>query len=156
MKLLAQLAAAFDNRSAPEDVVSPDHPDTYEYQEALHFEAVDWRNTTCDEWQEYADSIYAFLPEAFCYFLPGILSAEIKEGRPDLLLTSALLNMLDRSPNKDTWDTFFIERWLLLAEEECQAVQQWIIWLADQKIGLDDDALMRAYETLEMLAATRC
>lgn len=84
-----------------------------------------------------------------------MLSSQVREQRADLLITSALLNMLDRSPNMDTWDDFFVERWPLLTTEECRAVQQWILWLANQSIGFDDDTLMRSYETLEILATER-
>jgi hypothetical protein len=48
---------------------------------------------------------------------------------------------------------FFVERWPLLAAVECRAIQQWVLWLADQQAGFNDDALMRSYETLQMLAA---
>lgn len=153
MKLLTQIYDAFSQRLSPTAVVPPNHPTTHEYSEALHFHGRDWRTITCDEWERYSDAIYAFLPSAFCYFLPGMLSAEINENRGGILITSALLNMLDRSPNEDTWDAFFVERWTLLTTLESRAVQQWILWLVDQQAGFDDDTLMRSYDTLEILAA---
>jgi hypothetical protein len=152
MKILSQISAAFSTRVPPPEVVQSAHPATHEYNEALHFRGRDWREINCDEWARYSDAIYAFAPSAFCYFLPGMLSAEIRENRADLLITSTLLNMLDRSPNMDTWDDFFVERWPLFTAVECNAVQEWILWLADQQAGFDDDTLMRSYETLEMLA----
>lgn len=155
MNLVSQISTAFSARVSPATVIPPSHPTTHEYIEALHFQGRDWREITCDEWASYSDAIYAFSPSAFCYFLPGMLSSQVREQRADLLITSALLNMLDRSPNMDTWDDFFVERWPLLTTEECRAVQQWILWLANQSIGFDDDTLMRSYETLEILATER-
>ena len=124
MKLLNKISAAFSTRISPTAVVQPDPPDTHEYKDALHFQGRDWRQLTCDEWASYSDAIYAFSPPAFCYFLPGMLSAPIREDKADLLITDALINMLDRSPNRETWDSFFVERWPLLRTAECRAVQQ--------------------------------
>lgn len=152
MKLLTQISTAFSTRVSPADVVQPGHPATHEYEEAFHFQGRDWCEITCDEWTSYSDAIYAFSPPAFCYFLPGMLSSGLREDRADQLITSTLLGMLDRGPSMETWDVFFAERWPLLTAEECRAVQQWILWLANQSTGFDDDALMRSYETLEMLA----
>lgn len=152
MDILIRIATAFSARVSPAAVVEIVHPGTHEYDEALHFQGRDWREITCDEWASYSDAIYAFSPPAFCYFLPGMLSAAIREDKADLLITDALINMLDRSPNRETWDSFFVERWPLLTTAECRAVQQWILWLADQPAKFDDDSLTRSYETLEILA----
>jgi hypothetical protein len=155
VKLLAEIAAAFSERAMPADIVPPAHVPTFEYNEALHFAGRDWRTTTCEEWESYSDSIYAFTPLAFCYFLPGMLTAGVIENRPGLSVTSSLVNMLDRSPVIEYWDVFFSDRWTLLTAGECKAVQNWILWLADQPGLFDDNALMRAFETLEILALQR-
>lgn len=52
--------------------------------------------------------IFWLAPEAFCYYLPGIFSAGIKENKPWLVVNQSLVDMLDRSPDPDAWDDFFL------------------------------------------------
>ncbi|GGX96908.1 hypothetical protein [Pseudoduganella dura] len=151
---MTEIAVAFSSRTVPANVVPSTHAATFEYDEASYFIGRNWQSITYEEWHIHSDSIYAFTPLAFCYFLPSILSAVVKENNSDLLVVAALINMLDRSPDVDLWDDFFTDRWTLLTVAECRVVQLWILWLAEQQ-EYDDDTLTRAYETLEMLVL-RC
>jgi hypothetical protein len=154
MNLLNDIEKAFSERQMPKHVVAYGHPPTDIYEDAEHFKDVVWSSLTGDELERYSDAFSGFNPLAFCYFLPGVLCACIRENAPGLIVVHALIGMLDRSPDISLWDTFFLERWTLLSKTECETIQEWLLWLA----GLEDtpftqDSLMRAYETLGLLCA---
>ena len=153
MELTRKIELAFVNRVRPLNVVPLKHAQTHEYEEALHFHEKNWQSLSATELNRYSDAIYSFTPLAFCYFLPGFLCAGIRENRTDLLVYSTLISMLDRSPSVPNWDTFFLERWTLLTATECAGLQDWTLWLAEQKdTAFDQDSLTRAYETLDILS----
>ena len=152
MKLLAGIKEAFAHRGRPARVVPKGHADTHEYKDASHFSGRDWESVVTTEWAQYSDAIYAFTPEAFCYFLPSILCAGPKDKHPELLVNDIILGILDRSPTVAYWDQFFIERWPLLTQRECQCAQDWTLWLSEANVGISDDSLTRAYETLDILS----
>ena len=154
MKLEDLITEAFAARPRPDPVVVVGHPETNEYLEALQFRNYDCTVTTCDLWSKFSDAIYGFCPQAFCYYLPGMLRSQLVEDRPDLLINSSVIAMLDRSDSVEYWDSFFIERWPLLTRQECLAVQEWVLWLSFKQTGIfSESSLTRAYETLEILAS---
>ncbi len=146
------ITEAFAPRVCPNYVVISEHPDTCEYSDALQFQGCDWRDTTCAKWSIFPDAIYGFCPAAFCYFLPGIICAQLKEDRPDLLVNSSLIAMLDRSEIVEYWDVFFVDRWPLFTRQECLAIQEWVLWLSSKATGIfSETSLTRSYTTLEIL-----
>ncbi len=157
MNLENRIEQAFSNRVRPERVVTSDYPDDVLlsdslYSDSLYFDKRDWRTLTADELERYFEAIFGFTPLAFCYFLPGILCASIREERPDLIVNDSLIHQLDRSPDISNWDTFFLQRWTLLTPVECAAVQEWILWLTKyDNHPVAQVSLTRAYETLALL-----
>lgn len=149
--LLTFIAEAFKGRVLPQSVIEPERPSTDEYQDALSFAGKTWEQITCAELQKYYAATAGFSPDAFCYFLPGIYSSEIRENRPDLLINDVILNSLDRGNSPHSWDTFFAERWPKLSPKECEATQKWLLWLTDSG-RYNDAALSRAFDTLNLLA----
>lgn len=150
MKIIAFIEQAFSARRQPEIVVIPNYPETDEYLDALQFRAKTWQSLCAEDWDKYPAAVYGFSPEAFCYFLPSILSIGIREQCPYLLVNYSLIEMLDKSPEPSLWDQFFIDRWPNLTQKECEAIQKWILWLTTSDI-FSDDTCTRAYETLELL-----
>ncbi|MFN7113979.1 MAG: DUF6714 family protein [Alphaproteobacteria bacterium] len=148
--LLSFIAEAFESRTLPESVVPPKSSPTDIYQDAQAFAGKAWQQITCSELQEYYSAITGFSPEAFCYFLPGIFSSEIRENRPDLLINETLINSLNRGNAPNSWDDFFVERWPKLTPNECKATQQWLLWLSDSGC-YEDLALSRSFDTLNLL-----
>lgn len=152
MNLIEKIEKAFSHRKSPRDVVEEGHPQTDIYESASHFSGLSWRDITCDLLDQHHDAIFGFNPDAFCYYLPGIYIAGIKENRGDLLIYSTLVNMLDRSNTPNSWDDFFIERWAALTDKECQASQEWLVWLsAIESIFYYGNELSRAFDTLEII-----
>jgi len=131
--------------------VKPDHPATGEYADALMFQGKNWKSVTCKDLETHIDAIYGFSPAAFCYFLPAIYSSGIRESRPDLLVNSALVQMLDRSNIPSSWNQFFIDRWATLNIKECAATHQWLMWLADLEPDMDAE-LSRAFDTVDLIS----
>ena len=152
-EIVIAIDVAFSHRTTPCEVIKPGAPKTDEYQDASAFLGKNWRTLRCHDFELYPAAVSGFSPEAFCYYLPGILTSSLVEMRPDLDAGSALIYMLDRGNGPVSWDEFFIERWCSLNEEECRAVQQWVLWLAEKDPGgFISTALDRAFDTLEILA----
>jgi hypothetical protein len=153
MTLLSFIEEAFSMRAQPERVVEGDLAPTELYTDAIAFEGMDWRHLTCEMLDRYHDAVFGFSPAAFCYFLPGIFSAGIRERRPDLLVNHSLIRSLDRGNPPASWDDFFRARWPTLSSMECEAAQKWILWIEEfDPLPIEDVSLSRAYDTLDLLA----
>jgi len=151
--LLAFIRSAYSRRHKPECAVRIGAPNTDEYQDAAVFSGKDWELVSCDDLENYPAAVSGFSPEAFCYYLLGILSVGLREGRVDLLVNSALVYMLDRGNGPSSWDDFFVERWGSLSKQECEAVQRWLLWLSESEPPeFNDDEIARALDTLNVLS----
>jgi hypothetical protein len=131
MEIIETIQRAFAHRGLPPLVVMPEEPPSEMYDDACHFQGRTWSSLTCDELNEHQDAVFGFTPEAFCYYLPGIIAAGIRENRPHLLINASLVTMLDRSNTPNSWDDFFAMRWPSLSVQECMAVDSWLRWLAE-------------------------
>lgn len=152
MNLDEIIGAAFEQRAKPRNVVPRWHPDTHEYEEARLFKGKDWRVLDTFFLKENSDAIYAFTPEAFCYYLPAFLIAGMDRGQDGYFLADSVIRMLDRSPNPEFWDEFFLKRWCALREAECLAVQEWLVYLSESAEGRDAEDLSRSFDTMQLLA----
>ena len=147
------IETAFAARGPPERVRDMSRPADDIYADADAFAGMHWRDVTCAMLDKHYDAIYGFSPPAFCYFLPGIYTAGIRERRPDLLVNQGLIMTLDRGNTPASWDEFFRERWPSLTPQECEATQRWILWLAEfDPAPITDTSLSRAYDTMDLLA----
>lgn len=103
MDLLEDIEHAFGKRQRPVSVVDSSSALSELMEDALAFRDIEWRQVTCEMLEKYFDGVIGFSPPAFCYFLPGILSAGVKENRPDLLVNDTLVSMLDRGNSSASW-----------------------------------------------------
>ena len=151
--LVEQISAAFAHRPKPTGVVEAGQPATEIYDDARYFAEKYWQDVTCQELGQYRDAVFGFSPEAFCYFLPGIYCAGIRENQPTLIVNGSLIGMLDRANQPPAWDEFFLERWCRLSREECEAKQLWISWLSEvAPQPFSDDSLSRAFDTVTLIS----
>jgi len=147
------IGQAFAKRARPKEVRDMSRPLDEIYGDADAFAGKDWCEITGALLVKYHDSISGFSPAAFCYYLPGIYIAGMREGLPDLLVNHALISGLDRGNTPGSWDDFFRERWPRLTPQECEATQRWILWLAEfESPPIADASLSRAYDTMDLLA----
>jgi hypothetical protein len=152
-EILHKIRSAFSGRPLPSRVIPANASPTDIYQDAEHFLGQRWDEVSSEQLDRYPAAVYGFAAQAFCYYLAGIMSASIRERRPDLLVNSALVYMIDRSNIRSSWDDFFVERWCALSSEECGAVQCWILWLAEASPAeFTDSELSRAFDTLDLLS----
>lgn len=142
---------AFKSRLVYSHISSSDQLSESELEEVNRFNNLHWSNIKCDMLKDCFEAINWFSPDAFCYFLPGILTAGMKEFTSNLVIYDSIISMLDRSPTPDYWDEFFIQRWTQLNHDECDAVQKWLFWFIDNSKGFDDISINRAFDTLELL-----
>jgi len=113
---------------------------------------LDWNDVSAADWERCSDAVNLLSPEAFCYYLPGLMNASLAENQPHLMAVSAVLFMLDRTPSEDMWNNHFVDRWTLLNAAELEAVEAWIEWLSTiDQLGIDDISLTRALVNLELL-----
>lgn len=148
-----QLNAAFGTRVRPSLMSDSMQLSDQEYAEVMSFEGMDWREIGFDQIQRNPDAVFWFAPETFCYFLPGFLSAGLREGRTDTNAYDALIGMLDRSPEPAYWDDFFAPRWTRLNDQEIDAVVAWVNWLQefDPGIFFHHNTFARVQGTLALL-----
>lgn len=152
MELVRQIEDAFAHRQKPRDVVPRKYPGTDEYADAGHFEGKEWKAVDLNLIMRNQDAIYAFTPQAFLYYLPAFLTVPVLENRPELLTNQAIVTMLDRSPNTEFWDQFFVDRFSVLTDQELSALEGWILWLTDSGSGyFSDESLSQSLPTIDLL-----
>lgn len=146
---------AFAGRSLPSVWTDSTQLTDGEYAEVMSFRGVQWKDVTFTQVAQCPDAVFWFSPEAFCYYLPGILAAGLREGRWDTNAYDSILGWLDRSPEPGYWDDFFLQRWPLLSVRETESVAAWARWL---EIVQPEESLGNIYErvqdTLTLLAAS--
>ncbi|HEV7570811.1 MAG TPA: DUF6714 family protein [Thermoanaerobaculia bacterium] len=149
---LQLIEEAFSHRRMPGLFPVSEQMAPHEYDDVISFWGIPWSAVTGSQLQEHFETIFWWTPEAFCYYLPGILSAGIRENKPWLIVNNSLIDMLDRSPDPSSWDDFFIARWAQLTAKECEATQAWLLWVASLDNGSYwEGSLSRAFDTLELL-----
>lgn len=153
--LIEQIEKAFSWRTKPE-VLAYSHVLTHdELSEVNIFSALSWSETTSSLWEKYFEVIHYFSPDAFRYFLPGILKASLSDNIPGLIVCEVLISNLNRSPNFDNWEDFFINRWTGLTVEEYEALQAWVLWQIDFANNEEECmSLSVAIRTLDILKNT--
>ncbi len=157
--LLEEIELAFGWRTLPknEQYISSKELTPDEIMEVENIKGKYWNELTGDLLEASFSVVSWLSPYAFCYYLPGFLSVGIKENMPHLIVNHSIFGMLDRTPNPEWWDDFFIVRWPLLTFNECNVAQNWIFWLSSfsKKMAISDDSLINALVTLELLKS-RC
>jgi len=126
---LDRIAVAFADRAPPALLTDSKQLSDVEYEEVMSFQDMRWQDVTFSHAANCSDAVFWFSPEAFCYYLPGILAAGLRENRSDLNAYDSLIGCLDRSPEPDYWDDFFLPRWTLLNAAEIDAIAAWARWL---------------------------
>ena len=150
------IGKAFADRAPPAAITDSLQLSDVEYDEVMSFAGMDWREVAFDQVERNADAVFWFSPEAFCYYLPGLLAAGLKENRWDTNAYDALIGMLDRSPEPDYWDVFFLPRWPLLSDEEIDAVRSWVRWFESVlPDAFPSNTSERVDDTLTLLQASR-
>jgi hypothetical protein len=120
---------AFAGRAPPKEITDSKQLSDTEYKEVMSFEGLKWREVSVALVEQAPDAVFWFSPEAFCYYLPGVISAGLSAGRSDLLYFDSLIGCLDRSPVPSYWDDFFYPRFTLLKPDEIDAVSSWARWM---------------------------
>lgn len=152
MTLRSQIEAAFAGRQRPSKLVESRSPVTPEQRDALWFANRHWREVGWQDWQSHADAFYAFVPEAFVFYLPSLLLGAMAAPQGQLTAADALVGILDRSPEPYHWDTFMAARLVGLEPAEYEAMKAWVLSRSGVTGVHDEDSLTRAYETLDLLA----
>jgi len=151
-RALALVGVAFADRPAPASLTDSMQLSDAECQQVMSFDAMTWQDVGFQQVQRCSDAVFWLSPEAFCYFLPGLLTASLREGSLAANAYEALIGMLDRSPEPAFWDDFFAPRWTLLSPLEVEAVAAWVDWFeALEPAAFYQGTFDRARGTLRLL-----
>jgi uncharacterized protein DUF6714 len=149
---LDQFKQAFSNRQQPARRTDSNELTPDELNSLERVFAEPWDQVTAEDWESLSEVVSFFSPEAFCYYLPGILSTSIKTENPNLSSAISVFMSLDRTPEFSLWDDFFQARWRLLSEAELNAVREWINWLCkSDSFTFDEASLTRAMLNVDLL-----
>jgi hypothetical protein len=149
---LSLIAAAFAHHPRPREMSDSKQLLDHEYAEVMAFDGLDWKAVSADLVERCCDAVFWFSPEAFGYYLPGILSAGLRDNRTDFNAYDSIVGMLDRSPEPENWDAFFAPRWTRLNAPELDAVAAWVRWLeVVEPDAYRANTYERVHETLRLL-----
>lgn len=151
MNMQQQIDEAFAHRAQPTRLIESGTSTTPEQSDALWFEGRDWRSVTRRDWELHPDALFAFTPEALAYYLPSVLATTLDSEGQWLQVADALIGALDRSPRVEFWDAFLSKRLVGLKPAEYEVLQAWLLSLSGLNDAWEEDALTRAYETVELL-----
>lgn len=151
MTIRAQVEEAFKHRTVPKKVVELRSPITPEQSDANWFAGKEWQELTRHDWETHADGFFAFLPEAFVYYLPSILVVSAENPKQPMLVAESLFRILDRSPEPYHWDAFIQPRLVGLEHREYEVLKNWIMVFSNTGTYGSEDTVVRAYETIDLL-----
>ncbi|MBB3196272.1 hypothetical protein [Roseateles terrae] len=151
--MLAQkIEEAFGHRARPASLIQSKELSEDEIAGIDSVAASDWRRLTVDTLEKHSDAITLMAPQAFAYFLPGVMLATFNEGIPNAIAAVSVVSQLDRTPDRALWDSHFLARWPLLSLPELEAVAEWVLWLdGTGEFCLDELSMIRALATLDLL-----
>ncbi|ALL67780.1 hypothetical protein K788_00005900 [Paraburkholderia caribensis MBA4] len=154
--LLENIKSAFGWRTKPIEISCSLQLTDDEVSEVEALGKLTWEQTSSELWEKNSGAVSWFSPMAFCYYLPGILKCSIVDRTTGLIVVHSIMSMLDRSPNPEWWDDFFLKRWPLLTNGECKVMQEWLFWIsALNNSDFDDSSIERALETMQLLIDKR-
>jgi hypothetical protein len=104
-------------REKPASLVSHGRGDTLEL-DARHFQDVSWEEVSFADWRDYSDAVAGMNADAFCYFLPSIMSLSLGGLDGAALAGDNLIGLLDTSSDPHLWHEFFVESFQNLNADE--------------------------------------
>ncbi len=147
-----KIDTAFSTRKLPDILCSRENVDEHDFKDVEEFCSSHWSKLNCNTIEKYFDVLPLLSPDAFLYFLPGVIKAGVEEGCPNLLINQSLVSNLDRSPDPENWDSYFLARWSKLRKDECNVVEEWLLWLGVSDSCLFSECMIdRALETIALI-----
>jgi hypothetical protein len=151
MNLQQRIKQAFADRAKPTRLIDAQEPVTPDQKDSLWFSGREWQDVTWDDWESHRDALYAFTPEAFAYYLPSILCLSSQSPEKWFWPADSLLQVLDRSPVVEYWDSFILTRLVGLKTPEYEVLKEWLLVLSEQQGINSEDTLGRAFDTVNLL-----
>jgi hypothetical protein len=115
-----------------------------------YFSQTTWRDIEPQELQKYWNTATLLTPQAFRYFLPGIIIKSIQENVFNLFY-DITLSPLDTGYGKKYLSERTISLWVILSDIQINLVIEWVFWLSNQSWFnfLNEDSILRIAKTLE-------
>ncbi|WP_147455628.1 hypothetical protein [Solilutibacter pythonis] len=157
MNMVDCIKSAFAWRVKPVKAVADNVIESEITLDAMEFEGKFFWEISYKDLEKYHDAIYGFSPEAFQYYLPGIMMAIVDVLNYDSLILSSILDMLDRGGAPSTWEKFFIDRWLGFTQEEYSVILDWLLCISEGCQDPFQEAQMgKAFDTVALLKISEC
>jgi len=110
-----------------------------------------WDSISAALLKRHYDAFFYLTPEAYRYYLAGLLDAQLR-GEDVGLAIDAALDQLIRSPDYESWDASFCSRWMGFNVNQLETIKEICIWLADNGFFPTQDwERERISETLKIL-----
>jgi hypothetical protein len=151
MSLEQDILAAFGWRPMPEIVTGRPECDT-DGVDARAFAGKPWQDIDRQLWDKHWWGIFAFTPDAFVYYLPSIFTLSLAEPEWPSMAADCVTNCLDRSPDPDKWDEFFVPRFGQLRISELEVLRVWIETVVGA-LSDDPEVPERCLATVDLLSA---
>lgn len=119
--------------------------------DASYFTGKHWAQLEATDWQDYSDAIYEFTPNAFLYYLPGVLIVSIDGRNPSLTAADSIVTSLDTSGDPDIWTSWFSDRFGRLTPIELQVIADWLGFYLFEQEEIQRSELARGVDTITML-----
>lgn len=146
------ISEAFSSRLKPKNFTNSLQLSESEISDLNVFSQYEWQNITSDILEKYFDVISYLNPEAYRYYIAGIMKLSVEENCADFIAVNTVIGALDRSPNITYWDDYFLERWSGFSVQEYEVIEEWVIYLASShEKSFLDGALERSLDTLDLL-----
>lgn len=101
------------------------------------------------------DAFIYFTPEAYCYYLPALVS-HFSKGKPFAEAIDPVFNSLLRSPDPAIWEDEFMDRWSRFSIEQLEMLGEFLLVLEDgYSNSLLTSRIPQAMSTLETLIILR-
>src|SRR5438874_12790142 len=94
VSMLRLIEEAFSHRSMPKVFLVSEQLAAHERDDVMAYWGKPWSTLTTLQLEKHFEAISWFSPQAFCYYLPGILSAGIRENKPWLIVNHSLVDVL--------------------------------------------------------------
>ena len=150
--LQKKIKEAFSSRKKPSIFLDPGKATSIDddVKDVLWFCDKNVEFISLKDWNLHHGAFYAFNSEAFIYFLPNVLILSLGEDGDGLIPAGSFLDMLDRSPNPEYWDDFFVDRLCGLTKEEYSVIKEWLIEKSKNSLW-NEVSLGRAFDTVSLL-----
>jgi len=125
-ELINKIESAFKNTPKPTGILSRNSSNG---SPANYFSGRSWKGHKTADLRQHLDAFYEFEPEAFCYYLPAFMLADITDPIDADIIGEAIVWFFTPRENERLIDKEYINnRIALFSQQELAAIEAFITW----------------------------